>query len=96
VILYNRQSHTLKYYYADDWLISDDEPVTRSTSSKSILYTGVKDSMMLRLLKEFDKLKEMERSSTDADSLLPKLVKFGAKKRQLSKTYRKYVVKPTR
>ena len=93
VILYNRQRHTLKYYHSADWLVSDDEPVIRETSSEAVLYTGVQDSMMPRLLKVFDQLKEIDKSSTDADSLFPKLVKFGAKKRQISATNRRYTFK---
>ena len=89
VLLYNRQNHTLKYYYWIDSIVSDKEPgpVLREASSQTTLYRRVKDSTIRRLLAKYSQ------SDIGTDQIIPHLVSFGCKKQQLKTTSRRYHLK---
>ena len=85
VALYNRQIHTLKYYFQATDLVSDKQHrVLMAQSVNSILFTGVTDAMLYRLIKaEGNRGKEPQ-------NVILNIVKYGAKKHQLLKKYRTY------
>lgn len=86
VILYNRKRHTLKYYYWGDWLVAEEPTTIREISSRTVLYTGVKDQMIHNLFEKF------KTTNMGADEIFPKLVNYGAKEKLLAQKSHKRTI----
>jgi hypothetical protein len=82
IVLYDRTSHTLKYFSKSHGIVSEEPEVVRNNSAESILYTNVRDSSIHKLAEKYKK------PNRDADYIITDLVKLGSKSRRLeTKSY---------
>jgi len=87
VILYDRRRHTLKHYYWEDSLLTEDLPIIRKESSRTLFYMGVQDKMIDQLLKKY------QLAGMGAGEIFTKLVDLGCKKRLVLEKSHRYEVK---
>jgi hypothetical protein len=76
----------LKYYYWGDWLIAEEPTTIREISSRTVLYTGVKDAMIHNLFKKY------KSTNMGADEIFTKLVNYGAKEKLLAQKSHKRTI----